>query len=602
MSGAILPGVLGPDEKWTKRPLAISRLAIYTQPMRPPLHRLLTLVVLLAAPAGAAFVDPVSLAPSLGLAQNVPAFRASVLSQIQIAGSLSGQLTPSLAPLMTAAAAPAAPADPWRAESAKLVGALVAQPAAVAHFQTELRAALGDQGVDQLQKVSGRLQAKAAETPALAAQLQDLRSGLNLEDPSSVQELASRLNVLFENSKSRPDASPAGAVAADESHHKTPLVSLVKHGETPVMSPAELETYLAGNYVDNNGDTVGRTIVTARGLKKAVFASGAYHPQYDAELKRLGYDQLVIKTPTRAEVGKYSEEEGYHLKSEYERWVMTTRTLEEHKAALGKAQRVRQFENQLEASAGIPTKLVPLTVADYEKWYPVYEDEVVGKPGGKRNVARDFAQKLADKGKLDGNWYGLFYYDPADPTKVVGGVIMKAWPERGMFVLGYAAYRPELKDISPSVRTFAESMKLAKSLGYNVLSFGQDTNFFGYDYNLGLMSNKAGFLLTPYPEDEIVLMKMLDTAKIAEVKNKAGQSGGYMFFGLKRDSPVVERYLKSKDEGAPKEAQDLLGSDHYFDGKVVPAKETTVVWHYKGDDTNPLRVPVGVDVIDRKMP
>ncbi|HEX4046598.1 MAG TPA: hypothetical protein VH309_02120 [Elusimicrobiota bacterium] len=559
--------------------------------MRPPLWRLGALVLLLAAPAGAAFVDPVSLAPALGLAQEVPAFRASILSQVQLVGSLSGQSAPSLTPLLAAAAAAPAAADPWSAESAKLVGALAAQPAALAQYKTELRAALGDRSVEQLLRSSARLQQKAASNPDLGAQLRQLSSGLDLGDPASVSDQAARLNALFENSRSRPDAAPAGGVAADEGHAKTPLVSLVKPGETPVLSASDLEAYVAKN-----------AVVSPRGLKRVNFASGDYHPRYDAELKRLGVDQVVIKTPSRAEVEKFTEDDGYHLKSEYERWVMTTRTLEEHKAALGKAQRVRQFENQLEASANIPTKIAPLTVADFEQWYPIYEDEVVGKPGGKRNVARDFAQKLADKGALDGSWYGLFYYDPQDKTKMVGGVIMKAWPERGMFVLGYAAYRPELKDVSPSVRTFAESMKLAKSLGYKVLSFGQDTNFFGYDYNLGLMSNKAGFLLTPYPEDEIVLMKMLDTSKIASVKNKAGQTGGYMFFGLKRDSPVVARYLESRDAGAPMEAQDLLGSDHYFDGKVVPAKETTVVWHYKGDDPNPLRVPVGIDVNDRQMP
>ncbi|HXT02086.1 MAG TPA: hypothetical protein VN915_15525 [Elusimicrobiota bacterium] len=567
--------------------------------MRPPLWRLGALLLLSAVSAGAAFVDPVSLAPTLGLAQNVPAFRASMLAQVSLAGSLSSQMTPTLTPLLSAAAAAPTAADPWRAESAKLVGALVAEPAAVAHFAPELRAAIGDQGVDQLQKAASRLQAKAAATPELGSQLRNLRSGLNLEDPAAVSELGSRLNALFENSKSRPE-TPAPAVAADENSQKKPLVSLVHRGETPVMSPAELETYLAGSYKNNDGDTVGRTIVTPRGMKKAIFASGDYKPQYDAELKRLGYDQVIIKTPTRAELKAYTEEDGYHLKSEYERWVMTTRTLDEHKAALGKAQRIRQFENQLAASDKIQTKLVPLTVEDFEKWYPVYEDEVVGKPGGKRNIARDYARKLAEKGKLDG-WYGLWYYDPADPAKIVGGVISKAWPERGMFVMGYAAYRPELKDVSPSVRTFKETMALAKSLGYKVLSFGQDTNFFGYDYSLGLMSNKAGFLLTPYPEDEIVLMKMLDASKIAEVKNKAGQTGGYMFFGIKRDSPVVERYLESKEAGKPKEAQDLLGSSHYFDDKIVPAKETTVVWHYKGDDPNPLRVPVGIDVIDRQM-
>ena len=87
--------------------------------MRFPLSRSLAFAALLiAAPVHAAFVDPVSLAPTLGLAQNVPAFRASVLSQISLAGSLSGQLTPTLAPLLSAAASAPTPSDPWRAESA----------------------------------------------------------------------------------------------------------------------------------------------------------------------------------------------------------------------------------------------------------------------------------------------------------------------------------------------------------------------------------------------------------------------------------------------------------------------------------------------------
>ena len=58
----------------------------------------------------------------------------------------------------------------------------------------------------------------------------------------------------------------------------------------------------------------------------------------------------------------------------------------------------------------------------------------------------------------------------------------------------------------------------------------------------------------------------------------------------------------TKDAGAPKEAQDLLGSERYFDGKVVSAKDTVVGWRFKGDDPNPLRVPVGIDVNEREMP
>jgi hypothetical protein len=94
-------------------------------------------------------------------------------------------------------------------------------------------------------------------------------------------------------------------------------------------------------------------------------------------------------------------------------------------------------------------------------------------------------------------------------------------------------------------------------------------------------------------------MKVLDRSKFDSIKNGQGKTGGYFFFGIKRDSPVVARYLDSRDAGAPKEAQELLGSDHYFDGKVTPAKDIVTAVHYKGDDPNALRVPVGVDTVER---
>ena len=514
--------------------------------MRTRLSLSLALSLALAAPCGAAVMGRASLAPTLGMVQTSPAFSASVLDQIQLLASLSGQpaASLSLSPVTVAITAPAPASDPWRPEAARLATALVSQPQALSQYKVEIRAALGDQAYERLTKTASRLSAKAAANPALQEQLSGLRQGLDLADPAAVQELDSRLSAIFENSRARPEA--AGAVAAGEgSGTHAPLVALVRAGETPAMAPAELEAYVTE-----------RSVISPRGMKRVNFASGDYKPAYDAALRRMGVDLVVIKTPSRAEMGKFRKKTATTSSPSTSAGSRPRAPSKEHKAALGKAQRVRQFENQLAASAYICTELVPLTVEQYEKWYPVYEDEVVGKPGGKRNVGLDFARKQAEKGTLEG-WYGLFYYDPVDKTKIVGGVIMKAWPERGMFVLGYAAYRPELKDVSPSVRTFNESMKFAKSLGFPVLSFGQDTNFFGYDYTLGLMSNKAGFLLTPYPEDEIVLMKVLDASKPASVKNGQGKSGGYFCFGIKRDSLVAERYLQSKDAGAPKEPQDL---------------------------------------------
>ena len=228
----------------------------------------------------------------------------------------------------------------------------------------------------------------------------------------------------------------------------------------------ELAAYVAKN-----------AVVSPRGLKRVDFASGDYRPEYDAALRKFGVDAAVIKAPSRGELGRLKEEDGYHLKSEYVRWVMPVHSMEEHEKALGKNR--GRFLKELKASEGFkfgPPE--PLTAEKFAQWYPLYQEEIVSnKPGGKSNVGADFVSERIAKGDI-GTWYGLYYYDPADPTRMVGGVIMKAWPERGMFVLGYAAYRPEFRRANPNVRNIAQTLPLAEKLGFKVFSFGQDTNFF----------------------------------------------------------------------------------------------------------------------------
>ena len=546
-----------------------------------------------AAPrAAAAVVEVGSLHSTLSLVRDTPALQQSLLVQINLVTTLSVQPLPSLTPLLTPT--PSA-ADPWRVEAARLVGALAAHPEVVAAHDGELRAALGNYGTDLLQKASARLRQGAADNAALGAQLSSLGGNLDLRDPGALAQLQARLSVVYDGSRTAVPTSD-GSSAAPEGLRRKPLVALSKSGERPAMSAVELEKYV-----------MQREVVSPRGLKRVNFLSEDYRPEYDSQLRRLGVDMAVIKAPSRAELERLHEKDGYHLKSEYERWVMTSRTLEEHTAKLRELKggsTEKQFQKMLKASEGLPFEIGPLTAEKFAQWYPIYVDEVVGKPGGKRNVFPDFASKLAAEGRLGPDkteYYGLFYYDPKDKSTMIGGVIMKGWPDRGMFVMHFAAYRPETKDYSPSMRTFAEGMKLARALGYRVLSLGQDTNFYGYDYNLGLMENKAGLLLTPYPEDEIVLMKLLDTTKIATVKDKSGRSNGYFFFGIPRTSPLVERYLASKEAGAPKEAQELLGSPEYFDGRVLPPEQAAVGRRFKGTSPNPIRTPVGTAVVDEVM-
>ena len=95
------------------------------------------LALALSVPIRAGVVAAPRLSAALEFAQANPAFRQSLLTQIDLVSSLSAGVVPSLTPLL--AAAPTL-ADPWRAQSAALIGAYAAQPAAVAATQEKLRA------------------------------------------------------------------------------------------------------------------------------------------------------------------------------------------------------------------------------------------------------------------------------------------------------------------------------------------------------------------------------------------------------------------------------------------------------------------------------
>lgn len=573
--------------------------AVYTEGMKPLSRSLLLLSALaLCAPARAGVVAG-RLPPALELAQINPQFRQSLIAQIELAGSLSASAIPSLTPMLTASPTPA---DPWKAQAAALVGAYVAQPAAAAAARVQLRQALGDASAEVLQQAAARFEVRRSADSGLDAQLRKMTAGLDFTDAAAVQSFAAG---LYDFARSRPEGLSAPAVSVPEGPSRAPLVALSRAGERPAMSAAELEAY-----VEKNKE------VSPRGLVRVTFASGDYRSEYDAALRRLGVDRVVIKTPSRGEIDALAGDvHDFRLITEKVRWVMTTRTMAEHEAMLadnkqgGKGSYASQFRKALAASENVKTKLGVLTIEDFERWYDIYEQEIVGvgkEEGGRvgrRAVDRDMARKLGAEKLSSEGWYGLFYYN--DAGELVGGDIYKAVPERGLFVNGYAAYRPELKSVNPAVRAFEVGMRLAREQGYKAFSFGMDTNIVGYDYNVGLMANKAGFLLQPFPESDFILSKMLDTAKIAAVVNKQGQSGGYGYFGVK--GPIVDQYRASLDAGAPKKADELLGRTfQVVDGTVRSANglsspETSVFWHYQGNATDPLRTPRGIQVEKRTM-
>ncbi len=566
-----------------------------------PLSRagFLLLALAVAVSAGPAPVRPVRMAPIADFAAAHPGFRASLVSQINLAGALSAapqlSLTPLLAPAPT-------PGDLWTPQASQFVGSLVASPAAAAEAAPQLAALVGPEAAAKLQAAAAAFAERRTADPALDAELERLSKGFDIRDLSAVEGFAAS---LYDNISRRPSDAGTSTVAVPDGPGRAPLVTLSRPGQKPAMSPAELAAY-----VEKNKE------VSPRGLVRVAFASGDYRPEYREALRALKVNRVTIKNPSRAEIDRLAgDEHDFRLVSEKVRWVMTTRTMDQHMADLadnskgGKGSNASQFRKSLEKARTLTVKGPSvLTVEDWEEWYKIYEQEVVGVDNatgrvGRRAVEQDMARKLGAEKLASEGWYGAFYYDAEG--KMVGGDIYKALPERGLFVNGYAAYRASLKPFSPAVRAFDIGMALAAEKNQPLFSFGMDTNMGGYDYSLGLMANKAGFLLEPFPEGDVLLSSMIDDSPIASVVNGQGHTAGYGYFGV--SDALKERYLAELEAGRPKPADQLLGRAFRRDGDTVRAQdgmtsaEATLYWHYQGTSPDSLRTPRGVRVERRRM-
>ncbi len=563
----------------------------------------LAVALALVPPSRAAFIEAAPLAPAFELARVNPGFRQELITQIGLASSLSAAPQPSLSAFTAPAAAPA---GPWTHQAAALVGAVVARPAAAAALQPQVAAVLGPTVAAQLHDAAAEFAAKRGADAGLDAQLRQLTKGLDVEDHAAVAAFTA---ALFDNSHARPDAS-APAVAAGEGPGRAPLVRLTKAGH-PRMSAAELAEFVAKNKT-----------VSPEGLVRLTFPSGQYHAEYDAPLKALGVHRVNIAEPSRAEVEELAgDAHDFRVVTDKVRWVMTTRTMEEHERQLadnaqgGKGSHATQFRKARESTKGAKVDPVSvLTVADWNAWYDIYENEVVGvdregrplpgKRQGRRAVARDMGKGagLTDAFFKDDGWYGMLFRNEAG--EVIGGDVFKGNPERGIFINGYAAYRPELKPYNPATVAFEQGNLMAAKAGYPVFSFGMDTNEYGHDYSLGLMSNKAGFLLQPFGEGTIMLSKILNTEKFAAHADKEGRTAGYGYFGP--SDAVIRQYLADRDAGVQKPADLYVGRSFTADGGVVrsahgfSAPEATV-FHYYAGTAPALRTPRGVPVVKHAM-
>ncbi len=347
----------------------------------------------------------------------------------------------------------------------------------------------------------------------------------------------------------------------------------------------------------------GKDVVTPRGtlrMRLAVFPTGAYKPEYEQRLRESGYDAALIEYPNADEISALQEKAGWFLKTNWVRWVTPAKSERDFLDDLPQGARTR-FTQTLHASKDFYVGPVPLTEKDFLAWYKIYLEETVAKPNGRQHVRADMYQKLKDNGTLK-DWHGIFYRDAAGTF--LGGVLIQDIPGKDWVAGRFAGYRPETRKYSASYRSFMETMKEALKQKRRLASLGADTNSYGFDNELGLMSNKSNLYLTPFPEEKLELIKVLNGRTLAQVKTPNGQQTGYYFIGPKRDSLLVKRYLAA---GAPTADIETLLGGYFTPGQEKPGDMLQGVFHspdkaVKRDAKPSFGTPRGITTLSVPLP
>lgn len=431
--------------------------------------------------------------------------------------------------------------------------------------------------------------AKAEPESAFAQRYAALKAKFDAAAQGGPEQVNLTLNAVMDNARAVAAEQTAAVIAAAQGSGAPALAKATTPSDHPAlavpspksaMTASELEAFIAD-----------KTSVSNVGLKVVRLPAGSMRPEYEAMLKALGVDVLMIMEPSARELDSMQEDKGWFLRSESYRWVSKAMRADDFLGTVSQHAKGGLIR-EIDRSAHLGIDLGPMTEERFAEWYPLYVQEIGGRPGGQVYVKPDLAAKEKEKNGLK-PWWTVYYRDRSD-GRMVGGINMKEWADRKMLWGHYAAYDKVTKPFGMSVRSFLESLNLTHFLGYPVMSMGLDLNLRGFYRSIGLLLNKSRLRASIYPEEEITLTKILNVEKYKEEKNNQGQNEGLVFFSLPRGGVVETRYREALGEGRVAKAEELLGGD-YFSKEIVPAGLAMVMRHFFTEPDMVLNPPTGFE-------
>jgi hypothetical protein len=256
---------------------------------------------------------------------------------------------------------------------------------------------------------------------------------------------------------------------------------------------------------------VESTIVTDEfGVRSAVFASGCYHPSYEKILREMKVDLLRVKQPNEWDRFLLTSTDGYFLKHERVVWSRVAEKIDSFLDKLNSKKR-HTFNSKLKASESLNAKIGenPLTHSEYQKWFEIYNKEIIqGKARGRANLDSNWA---ADKDDLQA--YRLLSLRDKSTGELKGGAILRCDNAKNRVQIACAAYDQSIRDQAPGVRVFKEVMEYAKAKGYVTISHGKDNNLYGHYLSPGLFEFKASLGFEPNPTGDSEIIKVISPDK-----------------------------------------------------------------------------------------
>lgn len=267
------------------------------------------------------------------------------------------------------------------------------------------------------------------------------------------------------------------------------------------------------------------------GINIATFGANEYTPNYEAVLRSMGVDTVVITDPSAYDLELARNDPGFFHKPTKVMWRAPVQSWEDYLASLNSKNRNR-LKAKLKKSEAVIVRYSPLTSSQFEKWYPLYESEVVGKEKGQRLIDPDWARARENREDIEPYW-GTFFYAP-ESNELIGGAIVKYDKKKGVAMIAYAAYNGNFSQAELSIRTFYEVIEHSRQNGFHQISYGMDSNLFGEHLSMGLMEYKASLGFRPVPGKGRELLKILNPEKLDKE---------YFFFALNGNEELHGEYF-----------------------------------------------------------